>query len=42
MTPTPPRNNRRKLLHGSLGMTTEAAVVLGCILSAIAIVCWAA
>ena len=42
MTTPSPRSNRRKHMHGLLGMTTEAAVVLGCILSAIAIVCWAA
>lgn len=37
---TPHRGDRRKRRHESLGMAAETAVVLGCIATAIAIVCW--
>lgn len=39
---TPHRTNRRKRRHELLGMTVETAVILGCIISALAIVWWAA
>ena len=42
MTPPPRRTTRRKRIHELLGMAAETTVILGCILSAIAIVWWAA
>lgn len=39
---TPHRVNRRKRMHELLGMAVETALVLGCILSAILVLWWAA
>ena len=42
MTPPPRRTTRRKRTHAWLGMAAETTVILGCIISAIGIVWWAA
>ncbi|MDV8071314.1 hypothetical protein R4P64_32905 [Rhodococcus sp. IEGM 1366] len=42
MTPLTPRTHRRKRGPELLDMAAETAVVLGCILSAIIVVWWAA
>ncbi|OFV78602.1 hypothetical protein [Rhodococcus erythropolis] len=42
MTPPSPRASRRKRPHEWLGMASETAVILGCVMCAVAIVWWAA